>query len=426
MDTIFARATAPGKAGVAIVRVSGPAADKCLATFGIKSVPPYRYATLCELLSDGRLLDQALILRFEAGHSFTGESVVELQVHGSPAVVDQMLLILGNVPGYRLAEPGEFTHRALLNNRLDVTQVEALADLIDAETEEQRRQAITGFSGVFSDRIEGWRMDLLRAAALMEATIDFAEEDVPVDVFPEVGALIDGLLLDWEREIGHVNVAERIRNGFTVAIVGQPNVGKSTLLNRIAQRDVAITSKLAGTTRDVLEVRLDLEGLPVTLLDTAGIRESSDEIEAAGIERAVDRAKAADLRIFLGPLAREDLKLNEDICVDAKADLTGLDPGSGVSGLTGHGVSELLSRIVVVLRGRIALDGTATQSRHAQALTLSLEILREARSRLHHAGEAELVAEDLRRTVGLMDGLVGRIGVEDLLGEIFSSFCIGK
>jgi tRNA modification GTPase len=268
MDTIYSLATGRGKAGVAVVRVSGPRAVDCaehLAGFR----PTGRVPSLRRLHDgDGALIDEALVLFFASGQSFTGEDVVEFQTHGSPAIVAAVLDQLSSLDGVRLAEPGEFTRRALENGCLDLAQVEGLADLIDAETEAQRKQAVRVFDGALGERTERWRIDLIRAAALLEATIDFADEDVPVDVTPEVNQLTTGVLNEINREIAGSSAAERIRDGFEVAILGEPNIGKSTLLNALAGRDAAITSAVAGTTRDVIEVRMDLKGLPVTFLDT--------------------------------------------------------------------------------------------------------------------------------------------------------------
>ena len=299
MDTIFAQATALGRAGVSVVRISGPLAHEICARIA-GPLPAHRASALRMVKDvDGGFIDQALILRFDAPASFTGEDVVELHLHGSIAIMRRVLGELGQFEGARVAQPGEFTRRALENGRLDLVQVEGLADLIEAETEAQRKQALRVLSGALGEKIENWRRSLIRAAALLEATIDFADEDVPVDVSDEVRDLLDGVDNALLREIEGTKAAERIRTGFEVAIVGAPNVGKSTLLNRLAGREAAITSSIAGTTRDVIEVRMDLGGLPVTLLDTAGIRDSTDEIETLGVELALRRASQADLRIFL-------------------------------------------------------------------------------------------------------------------------------
>jgi tRNA modification GTPase len=428
MDTIYATATARGRSGLAVVRISGPAslaAGEALCS----SLPATRLAGLRRLTWGGELLDEALVLCFAEGASFTGEAVVELHVHGGPAVVGAVLRALSMQPGLRLAEPGEFTRRALENGVLDLAQVEGLADLIDAETEAQRRQAVRVLSGAVGDRVERWRRDLIRAGALLEATIDFADEDVPVDVSPEVLGLIDGLMVDLGREAAGVTAAERIRDGFEVAIVGAPNVGKSTLLNQLAGREAAITSEIAGTTRDVIEVRMEIAGLPVTFLDTAGLRETDDRLEQAGIDRAVSRADAADLRVFLrdGGEALSLTPKDEDLVVFGKSDTKSAVLGLSVSGRTGEGVSELMARIGEILQRRVASAGALVRERHRIAVTGAIATLVEARAEVVRGdSRVELAAEHLRRTVRSLDALVGRVDVDDLLGEIFASFCIGK
>ena len=342
-DTIFAQATARGKAGVAIVRLSGPNAIAVLEALG-GTAPSPRSSRLCRLTdASGDVLDQALVLRFAAGASFTGEDVVELHLHGSMAVVRAVLRSIEATGLARSAEPGEFTRRALLNDRLDISRVQGLGDLIEAETEAQRRQAMRVFSGAMAEAVAGWRANLLRATALLEATIDFADEDVPVDVRPEVRSLLDTVARSLRTEVAGAEIAGRLRAGFEVALVGPPNVGKSSLLNRLTRHDAAIVSDRAGTTRDVIEVRLDVGGLPVTFLDMAGLRETDDAIEALGIEMALRRARDADLRLFLveGDTPETTLleRSNSDLVVRTKTDLHG---GSGVSSVTGDGVDALL------------------------------------------------------------------------------------
>lgn len=427
MDTIYALATARGRSGLAVVRISGPAAFAAgLALCG--SLPAPRMAGLRRLTWGGELLDEALVLAFAEGASFTGEAVVELHCHGGPAVVGAVLRALAEQPGLRLAEPGEFTRRALENGVLDLAQVEGLADLIDAETEAQRRQAVRVLSGSVGQRVDGWRRDLIRAGALLEATIDFADEDVPVDVSPEVLSLIDGLMADLGREAAGVKAAERIRDGFEVAIVGAPNVGKSTLLNQLAGREAAITSEIAGTTRDVIEVRMEIAGLPVTFLDTAGLRDTEDRLEHAGIVRAIARAEAADLRLFLSdgsdlPLVPE----GEDIVVMGKADTRSSSDTLSVSGLTGEGVPELMGLVGDILQRRVGSAGALVRERHRVAVTTAIAALAESRAEVVRTdSRVELAAEHLRRAVRALDALVGRVDVDDLLGEIFASFCIGK
>ena len=426
MDTIFALATAQGRAGVAVVRLSGP--DAVRAAQDLMSDVPLTRGVRKILDSDGVLLDEALILRFSAGASFTGEDVIELQLHGSPAVVAAVLRVLGDHPLLRQADAGEFTRRALENGRLDVAQVEGLADLIDAETEGQRKQALRVFSGELGQRAEDWRRKLIRATALLEATIDFADEEVPVDTRPEVTELIMNVRESMIREHDGVRIAERVRDGFEVAIVGAPNVGKSTLLNRIAGRDAAITSEIAGTTRDVIEVRFDLDGLPVTFLDTAGLRESEDTIEMIGIARAKDRASAADLRVYL-LLEDEQTQVDivdGDIVARAKADEQIAD-SFGISGKTGAGVDQLIEMIGVELRQRVASVGVAMRERHRVALKQGVDGLNVAIDALGNPfGMSDLIAEDLRTAIRAVDSLVGRVDVEHVLDEIFLSFCIGK
>ncbi len=365
---------------------------------------------------------------FPEGASFTGEEVAELHLHGAIATISAVLHVLAMKPGLRLAEPGEFTRRALENGRLDLAQVEGLSDLIEAETEAQRKQALRVLSGAVGHMADRWRDSLVRAAALLEATIDFSDEDVPVDVAPEVLELIAAVKGDVAVELTKVSVAERIRDGFEVAIVGRPNAGKSTLLNALAGREAAITSEFAGTTRDVIEVRMDLGGLPVTVLDTAGLRETDDVVEAIGIERAVARARAADLRVFL--LDEGEVSLlkpeRDDLLVRGKADLSSAE-GLAVSGKTGAGIDTLIEKISGILEGRAAGAGVITRERHRTALTVAMEAMESAQDEvIHGADRTELAAEELRRAVRALAMLVGRVDVEDLLDEIFASFCIGK
>ena len=428
MDTIYATATARGRAGLAVIRVSGPAALAVAQTL-CGNPPPPRQAGLRRIVWQDELLDEALVLTFAEGASFTGEAVVEFHLHGGPAVVAAVLRALAAQPGLRLAQPGEFTRRALENGVLDLAQVEGLADLIDAETEAQRRQAVRVLSGAVGQRVEGWRRDLIRAAALLEATIDFADEEVPVDVSPEVLALLDGLMADLGREAAGVSAAEQIRDGFEVAIVGPPNAGKSTLLNHLAGREAAITSDIPGTTRDVIEVRMEIAGLPVTFLDTAGLRDTDDPLERIGIERGVARAKAADLRVFLvdgEPVPGLTPGLG-DIFTLAKSDLNTSLVGRAVSGLTGEGVAALVELIGETLQDRVASAGTLVRERHRLAVVAAIAALVEARAEvLRPDSRVELAAEQLRRAVRALDALIGRVDVDDLLGEIFASFCIGK
>lgn len=426
-ETIFATATARGKAGVAVIRISGPNALAAAEAFGVGGLQPRR-AALRKLIQADDLIDEAVVIYFPKGESFTGEEVIEFQVHGSSAILSRLLSGLSDVDGLRMAEPGEFTRRALMNGRMNLTQVEGLADLIDAETEAQRRQAQRVLSGVIGEKVEAWRALLMRAAALVEATIDFADEDVPVDVAPEVLEIIDALVVELRKEVAAGVAAERIRDGYEVILLGAPNAGKSSLLNALAGRDAAITSSVAGTTRDVIEVRMDLCGLPVTVLDTAGLRETTDEVERLGIAWAKKRAKDADLRIMLidpgQPTPDFELQ-DDDIQVVVKADLY---PDEGeISSRSGQGLSQLVDGIAERLATRAAHAGILVRERHRIAVSRAIDALDSARRWMYEGAEAsELVAAELRMAARSLEVLVGRIGVEDLLGEIFSSFCIGK
>ena len=429
MDTIFALASAAGKAGVSIIRISGDRSLMACEALGAR-LDKHDRKLVSLRAKDGSLIDQAFAISFEPGRSFTGEQVVELQTHGSPAVVSIVLKWLGDF-GLRPAEAGEFTRRALDNGQLDLAQVEGLADLIDAETEGQRRQAVRVFRGELGELASNWREKLLRSAALLEATIDFVDEEVPVDVYPEVRELIENVASEVMREASGVRIRERVRDGFEVALVGPPNSGKSTLLNRLAGREAAITSDIAGTTRDVLEVRMDLDGLPITILDTAGLRESGDELEEIGIARGQARAADADVRVHLLAALDDAKPVGEqgfDIFVISKSDTPPENPNSmGVSGKTGEGVDDLLHAISTHLQTKLASAGVATRTRHEVALKTAALSLEAVLSMLEDESvPVDLLAEDLRRAIRSLDSLIGRVDVENVLGEIFSSFCIGK
>jgi tRNA modification GTPase len=429
MDTIYALATARGRAGVAVIRVSGPDAFAAAERLG-GDVPPARVASLRRLISDGIVLDEALVLAFRAGASFTGEDVIELHLHGGPAVMRSVMLALSAMPGLRQAEPGEFTRRALENGRLDLAQVEGLADLIDSETEAQRRQAMRILSGDMAQRVDLWRADLLRAMALLEATIDFSEEDLPADLVDEVVQAIDGVLADLRQQLAGQRMAERLRDGFEVALVGPPNVGKSTLLNALAKRDAALTSPIAGTTRDVIEVRMEIDGLPVTFLDTAGIRETSDPLELAGISRTKSRAEQADLRVFLLADMGEAAAMGpqpEDIVVLGKADVqnAGADVFA-VSGLTGQGIDNIMEKISNHFSSRIAGAGIVVHERHRMAVARAVTHLDAAMDGIRIGTASELCADEIRLAVRAVESLIGKVDTEELLGHIFGRFCIGK
>lgn len=413
---------------MAVVRLSGPLAHSVTQqTTGM--LPPFREMRLRTFRDQNKVvLDQGLVVVFPSEASFTGDEVAEWHLHGSVAVQRGVLAYLSSIEGVRPAEPGEFTRRALWNNRLDIAQVEGLGDLLDAETSRQRELALKRLGGKASTLVERWRKDLTRASGLLEATIDFSEEDVPDDVRGEVMNCLESVLSSLREQILGSRAGERLQHGYEVAIVGRPNTGKSTLLNMLAGREAAITSEIAGTTRDVVEVRMDVAGLPVTWLDTAGVRQSLDPIETIGVERGAERASSADLRIVL--LEEPDAALpvdveEDDIVVLGRGDLWNNVPGS-VSGLTGFGVNDLLDRVRGVLEKRADGASVFDRARHRSALVRAAEALTDAMDGLTSLASPELVVEEIRVAAHALETLTGRIGVEDLLDEIFSTFCIGK
>jgi tRNA modification GTPase len=438
--TIFALATAPGRAGIAVVRVSGPVAAAACRTLTGAEPPPPRHAVrrLVRDPASGELLDSGLVLWFPAPRSVTGEDVLELQLHGSPAVIAGVIEALSRLPGCFLAEPGEFTRRAFDNGKLDLTEIEGLADLIAAETAAQRRQAVRQMGGELGRLYDGWRDALVRLLAHLEAEIDFSDEALPTDLGAQARAEIDPLAVAMAAHLAGGRAGERLRTGLHVAILGAPNVGKSSLLNALARRDVAIVSARAGTTRDVIEVHLDLDGWPLTLADTAGLRDSTDEIEQEGVRRALRRTEEADLKLIVLDAGAPDipapvralidddalLVLNKiDVAVGANptvADLRALP----VSAKTGQGIDALI--LALGARAAAALGGGAdplpTRARHRAAVE-------EARASLERAAIValpELVAEDIRLAVRALGRITGRVDVEDILDVIFREFCIGK
>ncbi len=446
-DTIVALATGAGRAGVAVIRLSGPAAGATLSALTARDLPKPRTATR-EAFCDPRTgvsLDDGLALWFPGPHSFTGEDVVELHIHGGPAVIAAVIDAALSQPGVRPAEPGEYTRRAFENGKLDLAEAEGLADLVDAETEGQRRQALRQRRGALSAVYEGWRSRLIEAAALIEAEIDFPDEDLPGALAQRAGPILQALADDVGRHLDDAHRGERIRDGFRIAIIGPPNAGKSSLLNALAQREAAIVSDIPGTTRDVVEVRLVLVGFPVWLADTAGLREAADAIEAEGVRRALARAEEADLRIGVvdagadAPGSITSVLGPNDLLVRSKLDLhgppasrrptpahAGETPAVHVSATTGEGLRELEALIAAKVTNALGREEAPvlTRARHRR-------LVEEARAALLRAIPAleagpELAAEDVRVAADQIGRLTGRIDVEDLLGEIFSSFCIGK
>ena len=418
-DTVFALATPPGRSGVAVIRISGPDALAAAGRLVPHGLPLPRAAGLRWLEWDGARIDQALVLVFPGPGSFTGEDVVELQCHGSPAVTRELARLLAGPLGLVPAGPGEFTRRALLNGRLSLAEVEGLGDLLQAETMEQQRRSVALFSGEAGRRAERWRGMLVRAMALYETMIDFVDDDVPDDLHVEAAGIVGALRQELAAAGRQARGGAALRNGFEVAIVGPPNAGKSSIINFLAGRQAALVSEVPGTTRDVIELRYDLKGLPVTFLDTAGLRETADPVERAGVALAAERAEAADLRVFLGDPSEARLidRRPDDLARRGFADL---DPAADFSARTGSGIERLLQDIHSRLSDRIGEVGPFTRERHARCLEA-------AAAALHGSPEQpELMAEACRNAAAALDELVGRVGSEAVLSEIFSAFCIGK
>jgi len=430
-DTIFALSSGAGRAGVAIVRLSGGrACDVLRALCG--TLPAARQAVLRALRDprDSSLIDHALVLYFPAPHSFTGEDVVEFQVHGSVAVLRQLFAVLGQQPGCRLAEAGNFTRRAFLNGKLDLIGVEALGDLLVAETDLQRKLAQTG-SMRLRAMAEGWREKLTFLRASLEAQIDFGEEDeVLRHVDSDTEQIILTLCGEIEALLAQAPIGERIRQGYRIAILGPPNAGKSSLLNALADRDIAITSPLPGTTRDVLEAQLDFDGLPVIVLDTAGLRDARDALEAEGIERAKAAGAQADLILWANPVDSPTKCPDPNYLeLHTKADLLPENHyGSGlyVSASTKQGLTALVAKIKGHALGgsedRLQA-GLLSHHRQVQALNRAYSHLVAA---FRDDSSLDMRAEDIRMACAALDALIGRIGVDDVLDAIFSRFCIGK
>lgn len=432
-QTIAAVATPPGVSGVAVIRISGPAAGDVLRTLAGR-LPAPRSATLATLRhpADRVPLDQALILWFPAPASFTGEDCAELQVHGGRAVVAAVLGAVLEADGVRPAEPGEFTRRAFENGKLDLAAIEGLGDLLHAETEAQRRQAYALYQGRLTDETDRLTNQLLPVLALVEATIDFPDEgDVTEAALAEARGQAAGVLRRIEALVADAGRAERIRDGFTVAIAGPPNAGKSTLLNALAKRDVAIVSPVPGTTRDSLEVHLDLGGLPVLLVDTAGLRETSDPVEAEGVRRARRRLDEADLILWLSPHPDSDserpagawlVQSQIDMAVSRRA-----AADHWISAATGEGLPTLL--LGIEKRARDSLGGEpviVVHERHRRIMDEAAGGLKAALAHGDWGAAAELVAEDLRAALAALGRSRGRVGTEAMLDRLFSAFCIGK
>jgi tRNA modification GTPase len=428
--TIFALSTAPGRAGVAVVRVSGERAGLALEAIAGVPIPNSRQAVLRRFVDDsGEEIDRGLALWFKAPASFTGEDSTEFHLHGGRATVEAMLAALSKVPGLRPAEPGEFTRRAVENGKLDLTRAEAIADLIDAETGAQRRQALRQYEGALFHLYQSWRTGLIAAAAWAEAAIDFSDEELPEDISARARAGIDEIAKEIQTHLDDRHRGELVRDGMQLTVIGNPNAGKSSLVNALARRDVAIVSETAGTTRDVIEVRLNLGGYLVTLADTAGLRQTADAIESEGVRRALARAQAADLVILLQDGTAEKTAAFEgaDLVVWNKADLPWPVPREGLtlSLKTGEGLDRLVAALTQKVAQKLEVPREAppiTRARHRHALEQAASALARAQA----APAPELMAEDVRLALREIGRITGQVDVEDLLDVVFRDFCIGK
>ena len=438
-QTIFALSSGRAPSAIAIVRVSGPGAGPALMALGGK-IPPARAATRM-LLRDGQgqPLDDSVVLWFPAPASATGEDVAEFHVHGGRAVLASIFAALAALENLRAAEPGEFTRRAFENGKLDLTEAEGLDDLIHADTDRQRRQALRQLKGLLGDKARDWRARIIEASALIEAGIDFSDEgDVPAELIAPALAKIKTLLGEIQETLAAQGRSERLRDGLVVAIAGPPNVGKSTLMNQLARREVAIVSPHAGTTRDVIEVQLDLDGYPVTVIDTAGIRETDDPVEQEGVRRARARAAEADLVLWLAdgeggkihhdgaaPVWRVRNKIDLDVAGRPMAEAVG-ETGFAISARSGDGLPELMAALVGFAHDyfRAGEGGLISRTRQRQLLQQTAASLHRS---IEVAGQGEeLAAEELRLAAHSLGRLLGRVDVEDLLDVIFREFCVGK
>lgn len=440
-DTIFALSSAPGRAGVSVFRLSGPQSGPIVNAITQRANPAPRMAALRKLFSrDGALIDEALVLWMPAPKSFTGEDSAEFQAHGSPAVLEALAAALLSA-GARHAEAGEFTRRAFENGKIDLTEAEGLADLIDAETDGQRQQALRQMQGGLKARYEDWRESLLDALAQIEGEIDFPdEEDIPDNLAHKAYAPLGSLAAKMEELLAHGTRGERVRAGLDIAIIGPPNAGKSSLINALVNRDAAIVTDIAGTTRDIIGVDLVLAGLPIRLSDTAGLRESDDPIETEGIRRARMAAKQADLRIFIQD-GRSDgaapdisaLAQSGDFWLLNKSDLgsSALSPpddllGFNLSAKTGEGLEAFKTALEAAVQARFSpsRDAGLTRARHRDCVARALASTKRAQSALSRA--PELAGDDLRSALHALEELAGKTDVEAVFDRIFSRFCVGK
>ena len=432
--TIFALSTPESVSAIAIIRISGPDTLNALCMLcrcNVKSFKKKRTLILKKIYSsDNILLDEALVVSFDENKSFTNEQMAELHIHGSIIVIKTVMETLSKLPFLRQAFPGEFTQRALENNKLNLTQVEGLSDLLKAETEYQQKQALDNYTGKTNKKIIKWKNKVLKILSLIEANIDFYEDVDDTDIIKKVSESIFCLEKDLIKEKKGFKFSESLRSGFIVSIVGKPNSGKSTLINKLAKRNVAITSRISGTTRDIIELRYNLDGIPIVFLDTAGIRKSKNKIEKIGISKSLKKANKSDLRVILSENIEEVLSLglkksSLDIVLRPKGDLKGSEPS--ISGKTGKGIKNLLQEIKERLYSKKISSSVINRTRHLERVNICINYINNIKELVSRdIIELELLANELRGIILNIDGLLGLIDTESMLGEIFSNFCIGK
>ena len=442
--TIYALSTGPGISGIAVIRVSGDNTEKVIKLLTGKNIPEPRVATLRKInkINTSELIDEGIILWFPGPESYTGEDMAEIQVHGSKAVIDALHYSISTIENCRLAEPGEFTKLAFQNGKINLLKAESVADLISAETEIQRQQAIKIMNGKSADKFNFLREKLLKILSHVEAKIDFPDEDLPNDILNEIKKSSDEVLINIEKILDDEKVGERIREGFKIAILGPTNAGKSSLLNHLSNRDVAIVSEIAGTTRDVIETHLNIDGYPVIVSDTAGIRESKNEIEKKGIKLSLIRAEEADLKLVVVDAKNLDFNdvlkglLDENaILVINKSDLLDEDVDPEIKKLNhvlisikeNLNIDELILKIKNNLKNKFITsdDILITRERHRQHLKQCLEHLKNFNKK-NEVEDFDKAAEDLRLATRHLGMIVGKVDVEEILGSIFNDFCIGK
>jgi tRNA modification GTPase len=442
--TIYALSSGPGISGIAVIRISGQETSKAIELLTGKNVPKPRVATLRKInkINTSELIDEGIILWFPGPESYTGEDMAEIQVHGSKAVIDAIHTSISYIENCRLAEPGEFTKLAFQNGKINLLKAESIADLISSETEIQRQQAIKIMNGKSADQFNILRQKLLKILSHVEAKIDFPDEDLPSDILKEIKKSSDDVLKNIEKILNDQNVGERIREGFKIAILGPTNAGKSSLLNHLSNRDVAIVSEIAGTTRDVIETHLNIDGYPVIVSDTAGIRESKNEIEKKGIKLSLNRAEEADLKLVVVDAKNLDFTdvlkglLDENaILVINKSDLLEGDIDPEIKKLDhvlisikeNLNIDELISKIKNNLKNKFITsdDILITRERHRQHLEQCLDYLKNFNKK-NEVEDFDKAAEDLRLATRHLGMIVGKVDVEEILGSIFNDFCIGK